>query len=64
MEKLENILAYPKVIELIKPTMEEIEYLLYRFNQAKTEKTYRVTPDFMKELEKERLEYQKQKNGL
>ena len=45
-------------------TEEEIEYLLYRFNKAKTEKTYRVTPDFMKELEKERLEWQKQKKEL
>lgn len=45
-------------------TKEEIDYLLLRFNQAKTEKTYRVTPEFMKKLEEERLEYQRQKQKL
>ena len=45
-------------------TQEEIDYLLMRFNQAKYGKTYRATPEFMKDLEEERLEYQKQKLSL
>lgn len=45
-------------------TREEIDYLLMRFDQAKHGKTYRATPEFMKNLEGERLEYQKQKLSL
>ena len=37
------------------------EYLLERINSAFTQKWYKVTPEFMKELKKEREEYQKQK---
>ena len=37
------------------------EYLLERINSAFTQKWYKVTPEFMRELKKEREEYQKSK---
>lgn len=45
-------------------TQEEIDYLLMRFNQAKYGKTHLVTPEYMEDLERRRLERQKQKLGL
>ena len=39
------------------------EYLLERINSAFTQKWYKVTPEFMKELKKKREEYQKQKKA-
>ena len=45
-------------------TEEEIEYLLKCFNQAKNGKAHLVTPEYMADLNRRRLERQKQKNGL
>ena len=42
-------------------TKEEIDYLLMRFNQAKHGKTHLVTPEYMRDLERRRLERQKTK---
>ena len=40
---------------------EEIKYLLECFNQAKSGEAHLVTPEYMRDLKKRRLEYQKQK---
>ena len=45
-------------------TKEEIEYLLHSFNQAKSERSqsHLVTPEYIEDLKRRRLEHQRQKN--
>lgn len=45
-------------------TQEEIDYLLRKFNQAKYGKTHLVTSEYMRDLERRRLERRKQKLSL